>query len=79
MLTFYTSDKASAAPPMAMSTHEVRRYGDTAIVIRSVEYTVPGPGGAMVKRPIRATYVERRVRGRWLMASTQYTGVQPAR
>ncbi len=75
VLGFYTADKANAAPPMVFSTQYVRRYGDTAVVIGSIEYTIPGPSGVGVKRTIRATYVERRVRGRWLMASTQFTGV----
>jgi ketosteroid isomerase-like protein len=78
VLGFYTADKASAAPPMAFSTQDARRYGDTAIVIGTIEYTVPAPTGGLVKRAVRATYVERRVGGRWLMASAQFTGIPPA-
>lgn len=79
VLGFYAKDKATPVPPMTLGTQDVRRYGDTAIIIGSVDYTVPGPGGATVTRTVRVTYVERRVRGRWLMASTQYTGVQPSK
>ena len=78
VLGFYAPGKATQVPPMTLGTEDVRRYGDTAIVIGSIEYTVPGPGGNAVKRTIRVTYVERRLNGRWLMAGTQYTGVQPA-
>jgi len=77
VLSFYLPSKAAPAPPMTLQTQDVRQYGDTAIVIGSVEYAVPGPGGATAKRTVRVTYVERRVAGRWLMAATQYTSVQP--
>ena len=77
VLGFYKSDKATSVPPMTLATQDVRSYGDTAIVIGSVEYAVPGPGGGTVNRTVRVTYVERRVGGRWLMASSQYTGVKP--
>lgn len=77
VLGFYAPEKATKAPPMTMTTEDVRRHGDTAIVVGSIEYTFPGPGGTPITRMVRATYVERRVGGRWLMASVQYTGVQP--
>lgn len=79
VLGFYARDKAAPVPPMTLSTQQVRRYGKIAVVIGSVDYAVPDPSGAMVKRTVRVTYVGRRVGGRWLMASTQYTGVQPPR
>jgi len=78
VLGFYAPEKATPVPPMTLGTQVVRVYGDTAVVIGSVEYTLPGPGGAMVKRTVRVTYLERRINGRWLMAGAQYTGVQPA-
>jgi len=77
VLGFYTPDKASPAPPMTYRVQDVRRFGDTAIVIGDVEYTIPTPTGEKVKRTVRATYVERRVGGRWLIASSQFTGVAP--
>ena len=77
VLGFYAPDKAGPVPPMTYSTQDVRRYGDTAIVIGSIEYTIAAPNGEKVRRTVRATYVERRVGGRWLMASSQFTGVAP--
>ena len=76
VLGFYAADKATTVPPMSLASQDVRRYGDTAIVIGSVDYTIPTPTGGTVKRTARVTYVERRVGTRWLMASAQYTGVQ---
>ena len=78
VLGFYAADKATPAPPMSLGTQDVRRYGDTAIVIGSVDYAISTSTGGTVKRTVRVTYVERRVSNRWLMASVQYTGVQPA-
>ena len=77
VLGFYAGDKARPSPPMTLSTQDVRRYTDTAIVIGSVTYVVPAPNGATVERTLRATYVERWGGGRWQMASAQFTGVQP--
>ena len=78
VLGFYAADKASPVPPMTYDTQDVRRYGDTAIVIGSAAFSVPAPTGGAMTRTVRVTYVERRIGERWLMASTQYTGVQPA-
>ena len=36
VLGFYVADKASPVPPMTLGVQDVRRYGDTAIVIGSV-------------------------------------------
>ena len=66
VLGFYAGDKARPSPPMTLSTQDVRRYTDTAIVIGSVTYVVPAPNGATVERTLRATYVERW--GRWALA-----------
>ena len=79
VLGFYAADKALPVPAMTRGTQDARIHNDTAIVIGSVSYTVPTPTGGTVERTVRVTYVERRVGGRWLMASTQYTGVQPSK
>ena len=79
VLGFYAANKATPVPAMTRDTQDVRVLGDAAIVIGSVSYAVPTPTGGTVERTVRVTYVERRVGGRWLMASTQYTGVQPPR
>ena len=77
VLGFYAANNASPPPPMSLSTQDVRDYGDTAVVIGSVVYTIPLPTGGNVQRTVRVTYVERRLGDRWLMAATHHTGVQP--
>ena len=79
VLGFYAPDKATPAPPLTLGTDDVRRYGNIAVVVGSVDYAIPGPNGAIVKRTMRVTYVARRIARRWLMASAQYTGVRPTR
>lgn len=79
VLGFYTADKAKAVPKMTRAVQDVRVHGDTAIVIGSVSFSIPAPGGGTTERTVRVTYVEQRIGGRWLMASTQYTGVPPAK
>ena len=75
VLGFYAPEKAMPTPPMTLSTQWARRYGDVAIVLGSVDFSAPGSDGVAIKRTLRTTYVGRRIRGRWLMASTHYTGV----
>ena len=77
VLGFYAPSKTTPAPPLTLGTDDVRRYGDIAVVVGSVNFSIPGPNGATVKRSMRVTYVARRVARHWLMASTQYTGVRP--
>jgi uncharacterized protein (TIGR02246 family) len=79
VLSFYTPDKAGPAPRMTLTTDLVQRHGDTAIVIGTISYMIASPSGEAMTRTVRVTYVEQRIQGRWLMASTQFTGVQPAR
>ena len=79
VLTFYAPEKASRVPPMTFQTQDVRRHGDSAIVIGSVDYTLPNPNGGTVTRSVRVTYVEQRVGREWKMMSVQYTGIQPPR
>lgn len=79
VLGYYAPDKATPAPPMTLGTDDVRRYGDIAVVVGSVNYAIPGPNGTTIKRSMRVTYVARRITRHWLMALTQYTGVRPPR
>lgn len=77
VLGFYTPDKATPVPPMRFHTDDVRHHGDSAIVIGSIDYTLPDPSGGTVTRSVRVTYVEQRIGQTWKMTSVQYTGVMP--
>ncbi len=77
-LSFYTPDKKTEWPPLTLSVEEVRVFGDTAIEIATLNYSVPGPDGAKVTRSIRAAYTAQRQQGIWRLLGAQFTGVRPA-
>ena len=54
-----------------------RVYGDTAVVIARLPFTTRTPDGQTVSRAFRCTFVCRKLKGRWLLVSTQYTGLRP--
>ena len=54
-----------------------RIYGDTAIVVARLPFTMKTPDGQTVSRALRCTFVCRKTRGKWRFASAQYTGIRP--
>ena len=58
----------------------VRSYGNFAIVVARLTYA-PVEGAPAVRPPfsIRATFVCRKEKGVWKIASSQYTGIRPPR
>ena len=54
-----------------------RIYGDTAIVVACLPFTIKTPDGQTVSRALRCTFVCRKMRGKWRIASAQYTGIRP--
>src|SRR5262245_42623933 len=55
----------------------VRNYGKFAVVIARLNYLVTMDGKPMPPRGIRATFVCRKEKGEWKIASVQYTGIRP--
>lgn len=55
----------------------IRNYGKTAVVIARLTYLMTMDGKPMPPRSIRATYVCRKQKGAWKIASAQYTGIRP--
>jgi uncharacterized protein (TIGR02246 family) len=54
-----------------------RYYGDVAVVIVRVNYSMTSGGKELPPRSIRATLVCKREKGEWKIASAQYTGIRP--
>jgi ketosteroid isomerase-like protein len=77
MLGFYAPDKKTAAPAAEIREPVVRIFGDTAIVIAKLSYTVQPPGQPARVMEMRATFVARREADRWKLASAHYTGIRP--
>lgn len=59
------------------SEYSIRIYKDSAIVIARLDYTMTSQGKALPPRRIRATYVCRKEKSGWKIASAQYTGIRP--
>jgi ketosteroid isomerase-like protein len=81
VLGFYAPEKKSARPGELVSYEldEItsRIYGDTAIVVARLPFTMKTPDGQSVSRALRCTFVCRKTRGKWRIASAHYTGIRP--
>ena len=81
VLGFYSPEAKAAAAKVKTSVeaaeHSIRNYGKLAIVIVRLNYTMTTDGKPMPPRSIRATYVLKKDRDLWKIASAQYTGIRP--
>ena len=81
VLGFYKPELKPPADKMSATVEandfSIRNYGNFAIVITSLNYTVTTGGKAQPPRGIRATFVCRKEKGNWKIASAQYTGIRP--
>ena len=55
----------------------VRGYGKFAIVIVRLNFLITAEGKTAPPRSMRATYVCRKEKGAWKIASAHYTGIRP--
>lgn len=78
MLSFYAPDKKAPAPPVELRDPVVRVFGDTAIVVATLAYTMQPPGQPPRVMALRASFVAHRLADRWKLASAHYTGIRPA-
>lgn len=81
VLGFYKPEMKPPAAKMSASVEatdfSIRNYGDFAVVIARLNYTMTSEGKALPPRGIRATIVCRKAKGAWKIASAQYTGIRP--
>lgn len=81
VLGFYAPERKSAQQGEMLSygLDEItsRIYGDTAIIVARLPFTIKTPDGQTVSRAFRCTFVCRKWRGKWRVASAQYTGIRP--
>ena len=80
VLGFYAPEKKSARQGEMLSYEldEItsRIYGDTAIVVARLPFTMKTPDGQTMSRALRCTFVCRKTHGKWRIASAQYTGIR---
>jgi ketosteroid isomerase-like protein len=81
VLGFYAPEKKSerGGELVSYGLDEIttRIYGDTAIVVARLPFTMKTPDGQSMSRALRCTFVCRKTRGKWRIASAQYTGIRP--
>ncbi|CAN5342561.1 hypothetical protein BH10ACI2_BH10ACI2_20750 [soil metagenome] len=81
VLGFYTPKAKAEAGDVKATLNIVepliRSYGDHAVVIVRLDYSIEANGQKMPRRSIRATFVCKREKSGWKVASAQYTGIRP--
>jgi len=80
VLGFYKPELKPPAEKMSMTTevtdYSIRVYGKFAVVIARLNYSMTSEGKPLPPRSIRATYVCKKEKGAWKIASAQYTGIR---
>jgi uncharacterized protein (TIGR02246 family) len=80
VLGFYKPELKPPADKMTASVEaadfSIRNYGKFAVVITRLNYTITSNGKSLPPRSIRATFVCRKEKGVWKIASAQYTGIR---
>ena len=81
VLTFYKPEMKPPADKMSVAVEadefSIRNYKDFAIVITRLNYKMTSEGKPLPPRSIRATFVLRKEKNSWKIASAQYTGIRP--
>lgn len=80
VLGFYTPEAKAAAgnmtPVLEVTELSMRTYDKFAIVIAKFTYTIQVDGKTMPPRSMRVTFVFRKEKDAWRVASAQYTGIR---
>ena len=82
VIAFYAPEKKSERGGGELVSYGLdemttRIYGDTAIIVARLPFTLKTPDGETSSRALRCTIVCRKMRGKWRIASAQYTGIRP--
>lgn len=82
VLGFYKPELKPPAEKMTATTEatdfSIRNYGEFAVVITRLNYTITSEGKPLPPRSMRATLVCRKEKSVWKIASAQYTGIRPS-
>jgi uncharacterized protein (TIGR02246 family) len=77
VLGFYDPAHRVNVPAASISDENLRVFGDTAIDIVEIKYTVAETGKPSHDVRMRATFVAVRQQGIWKLASAHYTSIRP--
>jgi len=80
MLSFYKPELKPKGMEVKNAVEEfsVRNYGEFAVVIARFNFTIVMEGQTTPPRGMRATYVCRKEKNAWKIASAHYTSINPA-
>lgn len=82
VIGFYNAEAKAAAAGVTATVeateHSIRNYGKFAVVIARLNYTMTAGGKQLSARSIRATYLMKKEKDVWKIASAQYTGIRPS-
>jgi ketosteroid isomerase-like protein len=70
-------DPTKLTSAVAIPDLSIRSYGNFAIAIALLSYTIISEGKVMPPRNIRATVVLKKEKADWKITSAQYTGIRP--
>lgn len=76
MLSFYDPAQKRPAPAVQVDQQTVRSFDQSAIAIARLTYTM-GAEGQTRSFAMRASYVARKLGGKWQLVSAQYTAIRP--
>jgi len=81
VLGFYSPEEKAKAGKFSgdvePTEYSIRIYGKFAVVIVRLNYTMTSDGKTLPPRSIRGTFVCRKEKDGWKIASAQYTGIRP--
>lgn len=76
MLTFYVKEDKHGQPAMAVDEMTTRVFGDAAVVIAKISYSLVNEGQSRTFS-LRATFVAEKTGGTWKLVSAHYTPIRP--
>ena len=70
-------DPTKMTAAVDVTDYSIREYGNFAIAIARFNYAMTAEGKPLPPRSMRATFVLRKEKGEWKIASAHYTGIRP--
>lgn len=76
MLEFYSPEHKRPGPKVAIEEPQVRIYGDTAVILGKLAYTMALPQGDLKHFAMRGTWVASKIGADWKLVSAQFTAIR---
>ncbi|CAH9056206.1 hypothetical protein PSECIP111951_01414 [Pseudoalteromonas holothuriae] len=76
VLGFYSPEHKRPGPQVNLKEPQVRVFGDTAVVIGKLAYSMVLPDGQVKHFAMRGTWVVSKIEGSWKLVSAQFTAIR---